>query len=179
MSYFDDHNLDPNSPDGRRQGSNSTRSQQTLASALNQFFVGGTAEASEVSSALQVINSELAEQLLEQLKEPSEGVDDEFLASLERVSPKVIEKEQCPICTANYCEDPHPLVVKLPCSLKSGSIDHHFDLECIGPWLKVNSTCPLCRFDVHDIKKLKREKLERELKEADDEDEDDWDDNYG
>jgi hypothetical protein len=36
--------------------------------------------------------------------------------------------------------DEYPLVVKLPCH-----DDHRFDLDCIGPWLKLNSTCPLDR----------------------------------
>jgi hypothetical protein len=36
--------------------------------------------------------------------------------------------------------DPFPLVVQLPCHK-----DHRFDLDCIAPWLKLNSTCPLDR----------------------------------
>jgi hypothetical protein len=38
--------------------------------------------------------------------------------------------------------DPYPLVVRLPCHP-----DHKFDLDCIRPWLKLNSTCPLDRQD--------------------------------
>jgi hypothetical protein len=30
--------------------------------------------------------------------------------------------------------------VQLPCHK-----DHYFDLDCIRPWLKLNSTCPLDR----------------------------------
>ncbi len=40
-------------------------------------------------------------------------------------------------------KDPYPLVVRLPCH-KS----HMFDLECIGPWLRLHSTCPLDRKDL-------------------------------
>jgi hypothetical protein len=35
------------------------------------------------------------------------------------------------------------LVVVLPCHPQ-----HRFDLECIRPWLKLNSTCPLDRKDL-------------------------------
>lgn len=39
--------------------------------------------------------------------------------------------------------DPYPLVVELPCNT-----NHRFDLDCIRPWLKLNSTCPLDRKDL-------------------------------
>lgn len=119
----------------------------------------------------------------------NKGVSQEFLDSLERVSiDKLPNKEtaDCPICTNKFIDDKYPLLVKLPCSVQQvngkKAKGHIFDLECIGPWLKVNSTCPLCRFDVLEVNKKRKEKLEEELrkaKEEDDEDEEeDWDD-YG
>ena len=44
---------------------------------------------------------------------------------------------------AKNSTDPYPLVVRLPCHK-----DHIFDLECITPWLKVNSTCPMDRIEM-------------------------------
>ncbi|KAK3068681.1 hypothetical protein LTR53_013554 [Teratosphaeriaceae sp. CCFEE 6253] len=90
----------------------------------------------------------LLEQLVESLMQsaehpPSEvqGVSDEFLQELERVPKKSLKEDMsCPICSNPFLEDPHPLVVRLPCHK-----DHLFDLECIQPWLKLNPTCPLDR----------------------------------
>lgn len=76
--------------------------------------------------------------------EKQEGVDQGFLDGLERVNVKKLKDDSaCPICTNEYHQDPHPLVVELPCNSK-----HIFDLDCIGPWLKFNKTCPMCRKDV-------------------------------
>lgn len=94
--------------------------------------------------------SELLETLISNLMESAEhpptaveGVSDEFIAQLERIPKKQLEKrpdESCPICSNPFLEDPHPLVVRLDCH---GS--HLFDLECITPWLKLNPTCPMDR----------------------------------
>lgn len=86
----------------------------------------------------------------------------------------------CAICTNRFRDDEYPLLVRLPCDALTGKTKGHvFDLECIGPWLRVNPTCPLCRFDVLSADKKRQERLQQELKEAaaeDDEDEeDDWD----
>ena len=55
--------------------------------------------------------------------------------------------------------DKYPLVVQLPCH-----DDHRFDLDCIRPWLKVNSTCPL------DRKELLKKKQPPHPPEQDDDD---------
>lgn len=94
------------------------------------------------------------------------GLPDTFVDSLDRVDKKDLKKEdECAICSQEYLEDPYPLVVVLPCPGK-----HMFDLECISPWLKRNSTCPLCR---HDMSKKKEIVIE------DDDEEEDYDDMYG
>lgn len=153
------------------------------------------------TNALRVMNTEegltLALELVNSLENSDvqfndnkeKGVSQEFLDSLERVSINDLpnkETADCPICTNKFIDDKYPLLVKLPCSVqqingKKGK-GHIFDLECIGPWLKVNSTCPLCRFDVLEANKKRKEKLEEELRKAkeedDEEEEEDWDD-YG
>ncbi|KAH8730792.1 hypothetical protein GQ44DRAFT_736457 [Phaeosphaeriaceae sp. PMI808] len=69
------------------------------------------------------------------------GVPDSFLDELERVPKKALKPtDTCPICVNPFLEDEYPLVVQLPCHK-----DHFFDLDCIRPWLKLNSTCPLDR----------------------------------
>ncbi|EKG12822.1 Zinc finger RING-type protein [Macrophomina phaseolina MS6] len=72
------------------------------------------------------------------------GVPDSFLDELERVPKKDLKKDdECAICRVPFLDDPYPLVVELPCNA-----NHRFDLDCIRPWLKLNSTCPLDRKDL-------------------------------
>lgn len=81
---------------------------------------------------------------------------------MDRVATKHLKRDQaCGICCADFVDDPHPLVVQLPC----GGF-HRFDLECIAPWLKVHATCPMCRVDL-----MKRKPLEIT---DDEEEEEDW-----
>ena len=42
----------------------------------------------------------------------------------------------CSVCLAEFCL--HDPVKQLPCK-------HYFHTDCIEPWLKENSTCPICR----------------------------------
>lgn len=94
------------------------------------------------------------------------GVDDEFLDSLDRVDVKTIApNSECPICTNKFADHEYPLLVKLPCGVLNGSKKEHiFDLECIEPWLKMHSTCPLCRFDVLSASAARKKKLEEEIR---------------
>ena len=74
------------------------------------------------------------------------GVDQMYLDSLDRVSRKKLLADPegaCMICAEKFLEDPHPLVVELPCHST-----HIFDLECVGPWLLSKGTCPACRHDL-------------------------------
>lgn len=151
------------------------------------------------TDALRVLyndgGSNVVLELLESLQDDSTsvhgekegGVSEDFLDSLERVSlDELTDKEhaECPICTNKYSDDEYPLLVRLPCGTKSSSNKlvkgHIFDLQCIGPWLKVNPTCPLCRCNMNELKRLKKEQLEKELEKykaelSDEEEEDDWD----
>ncbi|KAH8159653.1 hypothetical protein CIB48_g8593 [Xylaria polymorpha] len=97
------------------------------------------------------------------------GVDQLYLDNLDRVSRKQLQSnptDACAICAEKFLDDPHPLVVELPCH---GS--HRFDLECVGPWLLSKGTCPMCR---KDLTKKKTVEIPR-----DDEDDDDIDGLYG
>jgi hypothetical protein len=111
------------------------------------------------------------------------GCPDSFLDELERVPNKSLKPtDTCPICVNPFLEgrwsgivwgvrrladpergtDQYPLVVRLPCHK-----DHFFDLDCIRPWLKLNSTCPL------DRKELLKKKLAPPPVEDDEEEYDD------
>lgn len=100
---------------------------------------GGT----EDNSTNELLES-LVQSLMENAEHPPkevEGVPDSFLAELDRVPKKSLKKDDsCPICSNTFLDDPHPLVVRLPCHK-----DHIFDLDCITPWLKLNPTCPMDR----------------------------------
>lgn len=119
-----------------------------------------------LASALEVLHeSPLLDQLISQLQTEAgqgvqpQGVPQSFLDGLDRVPKKKLKQtDSCPICATNYLEDEHPLVVQLPCNA-----NHHFDLECIGPWLKLHSTCPLCRKNLLEKKQLQYEDSEEEF----------------
>lgn len=76
------------------------------------------------------------------------------------------EDQCCPICSNPFLEDKYPLVVRLPCHK-----DHIFDMECIRPWLKLNTTCPMDRKDLQ-----KKKEPPKALPKDDDEEE--YDDMY-
>lgn len=93
------------------------------------------------------------------------GVSQDFIDNLDRVSKKALVgprgQEQCAICACKFTDDPHPLVVELPCN------PHHcFDLECIAPWLRSRGTCPMCRRDF--VKKKEQVQIEDSEEEYDD-----------
>ncbi|KAL2924682.1 hypothetical protein RDABS01_019387 [Bienertia sinuspersici] len=45
----------------------------------------------------------------------------------------------CCICLASYIDDDE--LRELPCS-------HFFHAECVDRWLKINATCPLCKYEI-------------------------------
>lgn len=110
----------------------------------------------------------MVEQLLSSATshEPVDGVPDGFLDALDRVpKSKLKAEDECPICGERFLDDQFPLVVRLGCRGR-----HVFDLECIAPWLKIRSTCPMDREGL--VKK-------REVVVVDEEEEEEFDENYG
>lgn len=96
------------------------------------------------------------------------GVPQTYLDSLERVPKRRLKKsDTCPICAEKFLDDEFPLVVELPCHPT-----HHFDLDCVGPWLRLNGTCPL------DRKDLMKKKEVIKAKDDEDEDQEDYDSLY-
>ncbi|KAI0518084.1 hypothetical protein F5B22DRAFT_91168 [Xylaria bambusicola] len=92
-----------------------------------------------------------------------QGVDQTYLDSLDRVSRKKLQSDPegaCMICAEKFVDDPHPLVVELPCHST-----HIFDLECVGPWLLSKGTCPACR---HDLTKKKTVEIPKDEEEDED-----------
>lgn len=105
------------------------------------------------------------------------GVDEEYIAELERVNIKKVKKDaDCPICGNPFIEDPHPLLVRLPCHPT-----HIFDLECVRPWLLLNGTCPLDRADLAQRERDRKQKLLDDIKKnaAPEDEEEEWDGLYG
>ncbi|KAL9255405.1 E3 ubiquitin-protein ligase-like protein [Drosera capensis] len=49
------------------------------------------------------------------------------------------EDSECCICLAQYVEGAE--LCTLPCN-------HHFHFGCISRWLRINATCPLCKFNI-------------------------------
>ena len=105
------------------------------------------------------------------------GVDDEYVAKLERIPAKRLKRgTDCPICGERFADDPHPLVVRLPCHP-----NHIFDLECIAPWLRLNGTCPLDRVDLAAKERSRKEERLAEIKKnaKPEDEEEEWDGLYG
>ncbi|KTW30775.1 hypothetical protein T552_00487 [Pneumocystis carinii B80] len=108
----------------------------TSFSEINNIFQSYS-NASSSSSALDL----LMFQSINDLKNTESGLPDNFMDTLDRVPKKALKQDDmCSICKTGFLEDEYPLVVKLPCG-------HKFD-ECIGFWLKINTTCPVCRKSV-------------------------------
>jgi hypothetical protein len=94
-----------------------------------------------------------------------QGVPQSYLDGLERVDKRKLKKtDSCPICNEAFLDDEYPLVVQLPCHAT-----HRFDMDCVGPWLRMNGTCPL------DRKELMKKK---EVPKPTEDEEEDYDDMY-
>lgn len=189
-TYESDHNL--NTSESINSRDDNRRQHLSLSSAIDTFLATTVDTNRErlngreiFENALRMMNeeedSEVIQRFLQNLDSAGaevntkEGVDDAFLDSLERVDVKSLpETADCPICTNKFVDNSYPLIVKLPCfSNKKSSKQHIFDMDCIAPWLKVNSTCPMCRFNVHDAQKARKAHLDEELRLAREQEEED------
>ncbi|MCO5611905.1 hypothetical protein L7F22_066164 [Adiantum nelumboides] len=70
---------------------------------------------------------------------PADGAKDRLLSA---------ENAECCICLSAY-EDGVELR-ELPCG-------HHFHCACIDKWLRINATCPLCKFNIIKSNNINRE----------------------
>ncbi|KAG7661261.1 uncharacterized protein J8A68_005257 [[Candida] subhashii] len=195
-TYEQEHNISESSTPSRTDVGRG-RQHETLASIIDTFLQQNTPQpydtpsnayaAEALISSLRQLSDEngsgLANMLIESLGDPitnkDGGVPSEFLDTLERINIKDIKDQEeacCPICTNRFLDDKYPLIVRLPCG---NGTKHIFDLECIGPWLQMNCTCPLCRNNLLELEKNRRKKIEEEIRKAREEDseeeEKDWD----
>uniref|UniRef100_A0A2P2ISY0 RING-type E3 ubiquitin transferase n=1 Tax=Rhizophora mucronata TaxID=61149 RepID=A0A2P2ISY0_RHIMU len=60
------------------------------------------------------------------------------------------EDAECCICLCAY--DDGDELRELPCS-------HHFHSACVDKWLYINSTCPLCKYDILKCSRQDREEV--------------------
>ena len=130
-------------------------------------------------SSSDLLQSMISSLLATAERPPTEvkGVEEEYIAELERVSIKKVKDDaDCPICGNEFKEDPYPLLVRLPCH-----DTHIFDLECIRPWLLLNGTCPLDRVDLAKKERDRKQKRLDDIKKNShsDDDEEEWDGLYG
>lgn len=74
-------------------------------------------------------------------KENDAGADEGGLLAAGTENERAISGEDavCCICLAKYTDD--DLLRVLPCT-------HFFHTECVDRWLKINASCPLCKFEI-------------------------------
>ncbi|KAI7864612.1 hypothetical protein BDF14DRAFT_1833434 [Spinellus fusiger] len=98
----------------------------------------------------------LVSQLLEESQSEAKGpppASQRFIASLPSVNKKTLDVEEtCIICKDILCTS-ESKVTRMPCG-------HHFDQDCLVPWLSLHHTCPLCRHTVESEKQVKEEEEE-------------------
>lgn len=56
----------------------------------------------------------------------------------------------CCICLGKYKDDVE--LRELPCT-------HHFHVECVDKWLKINASCPLCKLEIGDSSEVEAESV--------------------
>ncbi|KAI0429338.1 hypothetical protein F5Y09DRAFT_261371 [Xylaria sp. FL1042] len=136
----------------------------------DQFATLAASAPSEANREFLLSLGEALEEDIRNTPDRIEGVDQLYLDCLDRVSRKKLQADPdatCMICAEKFLDDPHPLVVQLPCHRA-----HIFDLECVGPWLLSKGTCPACRKDLTEKKTV-------EIPKDDEEEDEDIDGLYG
>ncbi|KAI3714729.1 hypothetical protein L6452_21688 [Arctium lappa] len=74
-------------------------------------------------------------------KDNDSGVDEGGILAAGTEKERAISGEDavCCICLAKYADN--DLLRELPCT-------HFFHIECVDKWLKINASCPLCKFEI-------------------------------
>ncbi|CAH1433185.1 unnamed protein product [Lactuca virosa] len=92
-------------------------------------------------NALPTHKFKLKRALKNESKEYDSGVDEGGILApgTENERPISGEDAVCCICLAKYRDD--DLLRELPCT-------HFFHTECVDKWLKINASCPLCKFEI-------------------------------
>ncbi|XP_023749614.1 E3 ubiquitin-protein ligase At1g63170 [Lactuca sativa] len=77
----------------------------------------------------------------EMMKDDDSGVDEGGILAAGTEKERVISGEDavCCICLAKYADN--DLLRELPCT-------HFFHIQCVDKWLKINASCPLCKFEI-------------------------------
>ncbi|GKV29005.1 hypothetical protein SLEP1_g37988 [Rubroshorea leprosula] len=83
------------------------------------------------SSLMRTPNNYTEENCRTSLQLGSKSLDSEFI-----LPP---DDSECCICLSQYLEGAELHI--LPCN-------HHFHSQCVSKWLRINATCPLCKFNI-------------------------------
>ncbi|KAI3790217.1 hypothetical protein L2E82_03095 [Cichorium intybus] len=76
-----------------------------------------------------------------EMKDDDSGVDEGGILAAGTEKERAISGEDavCCICLAKYADN--DLLRELPCT-------HFFHIQCVDKWLKINASCPLCKFEI-------------------------------
>ncbi|XP_052199959.1 E3 ubiquitin-protein ligase At4g11680-like [Diospyros lotus] len=95
----------------------------------------------ETISSLPTHRFKLKEKGTPNSRESNSGVDEGGFLAAGTEKERAISGEDavCCICLARYADNDE--LRELPCS-------HFFHRECVDKWLKINASCPLCKFEI-------------------------------
>ncbi|KAL0083927.1 hypothetical protein J3Q64DRAFT_1737514 [Phycomyces blakesleeanus] len=98
----------------------------------------------------------IVSQLLEESQSEAKGpppASQRFIANLPTVNKRSLDKEETCIICKDILYTSSTKVTRMPCG-------HHFDEDCLVPWLSLHHTCPLCRHKVESEQVAKEEEEE-------------------
>ncbi|KAF7148938.1 hypothetical protein RHSIM_Rhsim03G0245500 [Rhododendron simsii] len=97
----------------------------------------------EIINALPTHKFKSKEKESHSSRDSNSGVEEGGLLAAGTEKERVISGEDavCCICLARYADNDE--LRELPCS-------HFFHTECVDKWLKINASCPLCKFEIVD-----------------------------
>ncbi|XP_058206797.1 E3 ubiquitin-protein ligase At1g63170-like [Rhododendron vialii] len=97
----------------------------------------------EIINALPTHKFKSKEKESHSSRDSNSGVEEGGFLAAGTEKERVISGEDavCCICLARYADNDE--LRELPCS-------HFFHTECVDKWLKINASCPLCKFEIVD-----------------------------